>query len=99
VQVWWFKWTPFGVDFDTRLWFFWHAALAAGRFEPRPGRSRWRDTEAVGLHYHVSRLPGPVRGVLYDEVKPLSADLCLCIGGINAPRGQGDHFFFALQRL
>ena len=31
-------------------------------------------------------------------VKPLSADLCLGLGGINAERGEGDHFFFALYR-
>jgi hypothetical protein len=60
------------------------------------GRSRWRDTETVRLHYEVSRLPGPVRAVLYDEVKVLSPSLCLGIGGINAARGRGDHFFYAL---
>jgi hypothetical protein len=34
--------------------------------------------------------------LLYDEVKMLSPSLCLGIGGINAARGRGDHFFFAL---
>lgn len=94
-----FEWPSFGVDFDRRLWFFFSTRLAVGRFEPRPGPSRWRDTDAVQLHYDVSRLPGPLRNVLYDEVKPLSDALILGIGGINAGRGQGDHFFFALERL
>jgi hypothetical protein len=94
-----FRWTPFGVDFDRRLWFFWRASLAAGRFDPSPGRSRWRETDVVRLRYHPSALPGFVKGVLYDEVKPLSPALCLGIGGVNAPRGRGEMFFFALERL
>lgn len=93
-----FSWAPFGVDFDRRLWFFGHPALALGRFEPRVGPSRWRETETVGLFYHPSRLPGPVRAVLYDEVKPLSPGLCLGLGGVNGPPGRGDLFFFSLQR-
>jgi len=93
-----FAWTPFGVDFDQQRWWFWHPRLALGRFEPRIGPSRWRETETVSLHYHASRLPAPIRSVLYDEVKPLSPDLCLGIGGINAERGEGEMFFFALQR-
>jgi hypothetical protein len=36
--------------------------------------------------------------MLYDEVKPLSRDACLGIGGVNAGRGAGDHFFFVLER-
>ncbi len=94
-----FEWAPFGIDFDRRLWFFFHPRLAVGRFEPRVGRSRWRDTDAIGLHYDVSGLPRGVRGVLYDEVKPLSERRLLGIGGINAERGRGDHFFFALERI
>jgi hypothetical protein len=93
-----FEWTPFGVDFDRGRWFFFDPALGAGRFDARPGPSRWRDTQAVGLHYEVSALPGPVRRRLYDEVKPLSERWLLGIGGIAAPRGVGDHFFFALER-
>lgn len=93
-----FQLTPFGVDFTARRWFFWSRRVAAGSFTPHPGPSRWRDTETVCLEYGVSRLPGPVRGLLYDEVKPLGEDLCLCIGGINAERDSGDHFFFALER-
>ncbi len=91
-----FRLLPFGVDFTRQRWFFFHPTLGIGRFAAEVGRSRWRDTETVRLHYDVSRLPGPVRRVLYDEVKVLSPSLCLGIGGINAPRGRGDHFFFAL---
>jgi len=94
-----FRALPFGIDFDRRLWFFVHARLAMGRFEPRVGRSRWRDTETVQLHYGPSRLPGWLRQQLYDEVKPLADGLCLGLGGINAPAGAGHHFFFALRRL
>ena len=91
-----FRLLPFGVDFIRHRWFFFHPTLGIGRFVAEAGRSRWRDTETVRLHYEVSRLPGPVRTLLYDEVKVLSPSLCLGIGGINAPRGRGDHFFFAL---
>jgi hypothetical protein len=91
-----FRLLPFGVDFIRHRWFFFHPTLGIGRFVAEAGRSRWRDTETVRLHYEVSRLPGPVRAVLYDEVKVLSPSLCLGIGGINAARGRGDHFFFAL---
>ncbi len=94
-----FEWVPFGIDFDRRLWFFFASRLAVGRFEARPSRSRWRDTRSIGLHYETSRLPGLVRGVLYDEVKPLSERWVLGIGGINADRGEGDHFWFVLERV
>jgi hypothetical protein len=91
-----FRWPRFGVDFDRRLWWFVRPALAAGRFQFSPGPSRWRAAETYRLEYDVSRLP--VRGILYDEVKPISADLCLGLGGVNAPTGHGDHFWFALVR-
>ena len=94
-----FEWLPFGVDFDRRLWFFFEPRFGVGRFEPRVERSRWRDTDVVTLRYDVSRLPRPVRRVLYDEVKPLDGDRLLGIGGINAGPGRGDHFFFALERM
>lgn len=95
-----FEVAPFGVDFDARRWFFaGQPRLAIGGFEPRPGPSRWRSTTTIGLHYQsASRLPGPIRALLYDEVKPLSDSLCLGLGGINAERGKGDHFFFLLER-
>jgi hypothetical protein len=88
----------FGIDFDRRLWWFVRPSLALGRFELDAGPSRWRDTDTFQLHYQASRLPAPVRTLLYDEVKPLGDDLCLGLGGINAPLGEGDHFFFALTR-
>ena len=94
-----FRLFPFGVDFDLDHWFFFHPRLAAGRFTASIGPSRWRDTEAVTLHYGVSRLPRWVRGALYDEVQPLSDRLILGLGGTNAERGLGDHFFFALERM
>jgi hypothetical protein len=92
-----FDLTPFGIDFDRRVWFFFRQPrLAAGHFRTEPGRSRWRDTGAIALHYDPSRLPGPVRGILYDEVKPLGPELCLGIGGVNREAPEGPHFFFAL---
>lgn len=94
-----FEWLPFGIDFDRRLWFFVSTRIAMGRFQMQPGPSRWRETRIIGLHYEPSRLPHFVRNLLYDEVRPLSARWMLGIGGINAERGQGDHFYFALKRL
>lgn len=91
-----FELLPFGIDFRSRRWFFFHPCIRAGHFETRVGPSRWRDTEAVQLHYAGSRLPGPIRDVLYDEVKPISPHLALGLGGTNAEVGRGDHFFFAL---
>ncbi len=88
----------FGIDFDRRLWWFHHPWLATGRFRASVGPSRWRDAEVMRLEYDVSRLPGPIRGLLYDEVKPLGPDHALGLGGINAPRGQGEHFWFELRR-
>lgn len=89
----------FGVDFQRRAWWFHHPLLRVGAFEARPGPSRWRDAQTMQLHYHPSRLPGPVKHLLYDEVKPLGEHLCLGLGGINQDRGEGDLFFFALSRI
>ena len=89
---------PFGVDFDARLWWFGLCRARIGRFEPVVGSSRWRQANVLGLHYDVSRLPRFVRRHLYDEVKPLEAGLCLGIGGLNRPDGQGALFYFALAR-
>jgi len=94
-----FKALPYGIDFDQRRWFFVDSGLTVGRFAPRVGPSRWRETETVCLEYHVSRLPGLLRSRLYDEVKPLSETLCLGFGGTNEPRGRGDLFFFALEKV
>ncbi len=88
---------PFGIDFATRTWFFIHPRMHVGRFRLEQGRSRWRDTDTLRMHYDVSRLP--IRSVLYDEVKPLDPTLCLGIGGVNFERGHGDLFFFALEAV
>jgi len=94
-----FSLVPFGVDFDHRRWFFGgRRRLAMGAFEPRIAPSRWRAVEVVALHYDLSRLPWFVRRLLYDEVKPLSDELCLGLGGVQNVRGDTDHFFFALRR-
>jgi hypothetical protein len=92
-----FKWPRFGVDFARHLWWFLDPRLAAGRFRVEVGRSRWRDTEVLRLVYDVSKLPFPIRNLLYDEVKPLPSGRILGLGGINAGRGAGDHFFFELR--
>jgi hypothetical protein len=89
-----FERLAFGVDFTTSTWSFVHARARVGRFRVEPGRSRWRDTDTLRLRYDVSRLP--FRGVLYDEVKPLEGGACLCLGGIDYPRGRGDLFYFLL---
>ena len=94
-----FQVVPFGIDFDTHRWFFVHPRAQVGHFEALPGRSRWREADVVRLHYAHSGLPLFVRGLLYDEIKPLSDELCLGMGGINDVRGRGDHFFFALERM
>lgn len=93
-----FEHAPFGVDFDARCWFFWSRWLRAGRFAPVEGPSRWRPTRVIGLRYHGSRLPGPVKALLYDEVKPLSDRLCLGIGGLDLTGEPGEMFFFGLER-
>jgi hypothetical protein len=93
-----FRLPTFGVDFERRAWWFFTPGVTAGRFAFEKRRSRWRDTECYALTYDESRLPGPVKGMLYDEVKPLSADLLLGLGGVNAETGEGDHFFFTLER-
>lgn len=88
----------FGIDFDRRRWFLFEPRLLIGGFDARVGRSRWRDTDTVQLHYGRSRLPAAIRSLLYDEVKPLGDNLCLGIGGIDAPVDIGDLFYFALAR-
>lgn len=91
-----FERTRFGVDFERRLWWFVRPGLRAGRFVASQGPSRWRPADTLRLEYAVSWLP--IRALLYDEIKPLTADLCLGLGGVNAERGEGDHFFFSLAR-
>ena len=92
-----FEWLPFGIDFARSAWFFVHPSLRLGKFRAEAGPSRWRDTEVLRLTYAESRLPPPVHGLLYDELKPLSETLCLGLGGINTGPGKGDLFFFALE--
>jgi hypothetical protein len=92
--------SPFGVDFDRRRWYFLSPrAPRLGHFVPVIGPSRWRDATTIQLHYQVSRLPRPIRATLYDEVKPLRDGLCLGLGGLDAGRGPGEQFFFALERV
>jgi len=93
-----FRALRFGVDFDRGVWWFVRPRVTVGRFRSSRGPSRWREAEVLRLEYDVSRLPPPLRTMLYDEVKPLTEDLCLGLGGVNAPNGRGAHFFFALAR-
>lgn len=91
-----FRALRWGLDFGSQRWWFEHPRLAAGHFRVVLGPSRWRDTRVWQLHYDASRLP--LRRVLYDEVKPLSDGRVLGLGGVNADRGEGDHFFFDLTK-
>ncbi len=92
-----FQLLPWGIDFRSTLWWVGLRCLQGGLFEATEGRSRWRPTETFRMSYHRDRLPF-FRRYLYDEVKPLSDDLCLGIGGINADEGVGDHFYYLLER-
>jgi len=94
-----FEFVPFGIDFDTCCWYFFHNKLQSGKFRTETAPSRWRDSEVIKLHYDTSHLPSFVKNVLYDEVKPLSEDLCIALGGFNQEEGNGDQFFFALKRV
>lgn len=94
-----FERTPFGVDFDARTWWFFRPHVRVGYFDVSTGPSKWRDTETLRLRYHRSYLPGFVKHRLYDEVKPLSSTALLGLGGLNAGRGVGDHFYFLLTPL
>jgi hypothetical protein len=89
-----FRAVRWGLDLDDRRWWFEHPRLAAGRFRVVEGPSRWRSTRVLQLHYDESRLP--IRRVLYDELKPLEDGRILGLGGIDAAREEGDHFFFEL---
>jgi len=93
-----FDFLPYGIDFERNTWFFF-SKLRIGRFRALVAPSRWRRTTVVTLQYAPSSLPYAIKSVLYDEVKPLTPDLCLCIGGFDGDAGVGDHVFFALQRI
>jgi hypothetical protein len=92
-----FRAVVWGLDLDAQRWWFESPRLAAGHFRIVEGPSRWRSTRVLQLHYDVSRLP--IRGVLYDELKPLPDGRILGLGGVDAERGEGDHFFFELTPL
>lgn len=92
-----FRALRWGLDLDARRWWFEHPRLAAGHFRVVQGRSRWRDTDVLQLHYDVSRLP--FRGILYDEIKPQGDGRVLGLGGLDGARGEGDHFFFELTPI
>lgn len=89
---------PWCIDFDRRRWFWLGLPVGLGHFSPSIGPSRWRDTQTIRLLYDDRALPGFVNQFLYDEVKPISDDVCLGLGGISAARGEGEQFFFALSR-
>lgn len=40
-----------------------------------------------------------MRGLLYDEVKPIDEGWVLGLAGMSLGLRRGDHFFFALERL
>lgn len=91
-----FKWPRFGLDLDRFGWWFGRPGSVIGRFEPRIGGSRWRDADVVRLDYRRTT-PWPLRRMLYDELKPLSNDCILGLGGVNRTRG-GAWFYFLLER-
>ena len=93
-----FEFLPFGIDFSSCKWYFFHSKIRVAKFRTQCETSRWRDSEVIQLHYDVSHLPLIIKGVLYDEVKPISRDLCLGLGGFNLEKGEGDQFYFALIR-
>lgn len=92
-----FVWPRWGIDFRTERWWFVRPGLQLGHFRLARGPSRWRDAEVFQVHYDVSRLP--LRGVLYDEVKPLEDGRVIGLGGVNRERGVGEHFWFELSPL
>lgn len=88
-----------GVRFERGggVWWFFEPGFSMGRFRLERGRSRWRDAEVLRLRYDPSRLP--VRGLLYDEIKPLPDGRILGLGGTNHDAPLGDHFWFELESL
>ncbi|MCB9555289.1 MAG: hypothetical protein H6707_04240 [Deltaproteobacteria bacterium] len=86
------------IDFDRRCWLIGPCRWATGEFSLPCQPSRWRATETYCFDYRETRLPEPIRCLLYDEVKPLTEGLCLGLGGINADAGRGDLRYFALVR-
>ena len=93
-----FKWRTFGVDLDQCGWWFGRPGRIVGRFETKVGTSRWRETEVVRLDYRRTT-PWPLRRLLYDELKPLSYNAILGLGGVNRSGPRGAWFYFALERM
>ena len=93
-----FRWPTFGLDLDAYTWWFGRPDRVASRYEPVVGRSRWRDAEVVRLDYRRT-MPWPMRAVIYDELKPLSDDCVLGIGGMNGTGSHGAWVYFVLQRI
>jgi len=93
-----FEFLPFGIDFNSCKWYFFHPLMRIAKFRTQCEASRWRDCEVIKLHYDVSHLPSVIKRVLYDEIKPISHDLCLGLGGFNLEKDEGDQFYFALIR-
>lgn len=85
----------FGLNLDKQQWWFKDTTRLVARFEPRAGRSRWRDADVIKLHYERTG-PRLLRGMLYDELKPLNDGCILGIGGSNRDDDRGAWFFFAL---
>ena len=89
--------TPYGIDLDRAAWWFVHPRARIARFTASLGPSRFVASDIVRLEYAVSALPRPLRGILYDEVKPLGPELMLGIGAIDRAPGVGERFLFQLQ--
>jgi hypothetical protein len=89
----------FHVDFVKKRWFWFDRRLGLGHFQASIGPSRWRDTDTIRLLYDDRLLPNWLNYGLYDEVRPMSEELCLGLGGVNGKRGRGDQFYFELTRI
>lgn len=96
-----FELIPFGINFynGTGDWFFFDPGFSTGDFEMRTQNSRWRYTESIGFYYHNADLPAFIKQSLYDEIKPVGDGHYLGIGGINAEKDRGDHFYFLLEPI
>ncbi len=96
-----FEVIPFGITFrgdGSGIWYFFDPRFAAGEFVTARSRSRWRSTDCLAMDYSEARLPGFVKDLLYDEIKVLSSQHAIGIGGFNQPVGEGDNFYFLLTR-
>ncbi|MCB1145164.1 MAG: hypothetical protein KDK41_07945 [Leptospiraceae bacterium] len=93
---------PYGLWFDGKssgAWYFFTEGLRLGEFKIVNGKSRFRDTECLQMTYEKARLPSLVKNLLYDELKWISADLILGLGAMNFEKGEGDQFFFLLEKV